>query len=79
MELFNDNLCISYKELTDHIMSPACIHNLRSRGKLKQMRRACYGTPALFSVESLPVKYKKEIYLKFPETKQTKEKSNFFS
>ena len=78
MEYYNDVLCISYSELMHTIMSPACIHNLRTRGKLKQMRRGCYGTPALFSVDSLPLKYKEEVYFKYPQVLQKQKEDKSF-
>ena len=35
---------------------------MTQRGKIKQVRRACIGTPALFAVDSLPVKYQNALY-----------------
>lgn len=61
MEYYNGRLCASYSELTDGgIMTVDVLKNLRRRGKVVQVQRACYGTPALFAVDSMPYKYREE-------------------
>lgn len=37
-------------------MSKSNLNYYVREGKIKQVQRACYGTPALFAVESLPLK-----------------------
>lgn len=61
MEYYNNTLCISHAELTDGILTESNLKALRNRGRLQQVQRACYGTPALYSVESLPAKYRAEV------------------
>lgn len=61
MEYLNNTLCISHAELTDGIMTVDVLKNLRRRDKVVQVQRACYGTPALYAVESLPAKYRAEV------------------
>ena len=77
MEIYDNKLCISYAELTDGIMSESLIKQLRFRGRIEQARRACYETPALFAVESLPFKYKAEVYRRFPDMKAQAESRPF--
>lgn len=77
MEMYNNALCISHAELTDGIMSAANIKLLRHRGQLTQVRRACYGTSALYVVESLPVQYRAEVYRRFPDLKERAESKPF--
>ena len=62
MEYYGNTLCISHTELTAGILSATNLKQLRSRGKVQQVRRGCNGTPALFAVESLPLKYRTEVY-----------------
>ena len=54
MEMYNNTLCISPQELTG-IVSLSALQKMSQRGAVQQVRRACYGTSALYVVESLPV------------------------
>lgn len=67
MEVYNDTLCISHAELTDGILTESNLKILRNRGRIQQVQRACYGTPALYAVESLPTKYRAEVKRRFPD------------
>lgn len=77
MEMYNNALCISHAELTDGIISNANVIKLRQRGQLTQVRRACYGTSALYVVESLPVQYRAEVYRRYPDLKELAESKPF--
>lgn len=66
MEYHNNTLCISHAELTDGILTSTNLRKLVERGKAQQVQRACYGTPALYAVESLPAKYRAEVKRRFP-------------
>lgn len=69
---------ISHKELTKNgIMSPTMIKWLKNQKKIVQVQRACKGTPALFLVNSLPVKYKMEVYRRFPDLEEKEESKPF--
>lgn len=65
MEYSGKILCATHEELTA-IMSKSNIDILRHRGQLQQIRRACPGYPALFAVDSLPEKYKKQVLAMYP-------------
>jgi hypothetical protein len=39
----------------------------RYNNKINQVRRGCYGTPALYSIESLPAKFRVEVYKRNPD------------
>ena len=55
MEYYANTLCISHNELVSSgILAEGYIKKMRQRGQLQQVRRGCYGTPALFAVDSLP-------------------------
>ena len=69
MEYYANTLCISHNELVGGIMTAATIKNLRRRDQLRQVRRGCYDTPALFAVDSLPLKYRREVYRRYPDLK----------
>ena len=77
MEYYNDKLCITHAELTDGIMSDSLIKQLRYRDKIEQVSRGCYGVPALFAVDSLPPKYKIEVYRRHPDLKAKAESKPF--
>ena len=77
MEMYNNALCISHAELTDGIISNANVIKLRQRGQITQVRRACYGTSALYVVESLPVQYRAEVYRRYPDLKERAESKPF--
>ncbi len=65
MEYSGKILCATHEELTA-VMSDSNIKAMRSRGVLQQIRRACPGYPALFAVDSLPEKYKKQVLAMYP-------------
>ena len=75
--MYNNALCISHAELTDGIISNANVIKLRQRGQITQVRRACYGTSALYVVESLPVQYRAEVYRRYPDLKERAESKPF--
>ena len=77
MEYYGNRLCISYTELTAGIMSVASVDKLTARGKIDRVRRGCNGTPALFAVDSLPVKYRTEVYKRYPDEQEQAESKPF--
>ncbi len=76
MEIYNNILCISHMELTN-FMSETHIKQARFRGKIEQVRRGCNSTPALFAVESLPLKYRTEVYRRQPDLQARAESKPF--
>ncbi len=64
MEYYNNILCISHAELTDGIVSIPNYKLMAHRGKIRVVRRGCYGTAALVAFDSLPEHIKKECLLK---------------
>lgn len=67
MEYYNDILCISQSELTAGLMTDCQLNYYRRNKSLNIVRRGCYGTPALYSVESLPAKFRVEVYRRNPD------------
>lgn len=77
MEYYGNTLCISHTELIAGIMTEDTVKNLRRRKQIKQVQRACYGTPALFAVESLPLKYRTEVYRRYPDLQEKADSKPF--
>ncbi|WP_418660367.1 hypothetical protein [Alistipes putredinis] len=70
MEVYNNRLCITHDELTNGIMSGTLVKQLRFRGQIEQLQRGGNGREALFAVDSLPVKYKNEVYRRYPDLQE---------
>lgn len=66
MEVYENRLCATYDDFAG-IISYDAVQKSVQRGKIEQVRRACNGTEALFAVDSLPVKYKTEVYRRYPD------------
>lgn len=77
MEYFNNQLCVTHAELTDGIMSESLIKQSKYRGQLKQVQLGGNGREALFVVESLPARYKTEVYRRNPDMKAQAESKPF--
>lgn len=69
MEVYNNRLCATYDDFAG-IISYDAVQKSVQRGKIEQVRRACNGTEALFAVDSLPVKYKNEVYRRYPDLQE---------
>lgn len=76
MEYYNNILCATCKDLSD-IVNYEALNTMVARGKAKRVRRGCKNTPALYAVDSLPLKYKTEVYRRFPDMKTQAESKQF--
>ena len=76
MEYYANTLCISHNELAEFI-SVGNLQKMSQRGKITRVRRGCYDTPALFAVDSLPLKYRTEVYRRYPDLKEQAESKPF--
>ena len=77
MEYYNNKLCITQAELTDGIVSKSLIDWWNSNGKVDRVRRGCNNSPALYAVDRLPLKYKTEVYRRYPDLKVQAESKPF--
>lgn len=78
MEIYQETLCISHEELTSgEIVTKAALETMVRRGKVRRMRRGCYGQSALYAVESLPLKYRIEVYHRHPDLVEQAESRPF--
>lgn len=66
MELYNNRLCATYDDLAE-ILSIGAVQKSVQRGKIEQLQRGGNGREALFAVDSLPVRYKNEVYRRNPD------------
>lgn len=67
MEIYNGTYCITHAELTDGIMSKSLLDWYKHENKIKQVRRGGNGSTALYSIDSLPTKYRIEVQRRFPD------------
>ena len=77
MEYYNNTLCISHTELTNGIASKSLIDKWKRNDTVKQSQQGGNGRQALFTVDSLPPKYKLEVYRRNPDLKAVAESKLF--
>ena len=70
METVNGTICISHAELTGRIITTANLNNLVRRGRVQQVQKGGNGRTALYAVESLPLKWRTEVYKRYPELQE---------
>lgn len=77
METVNGTICISHSELTGRIMTTANLNNMVRRGQVRQVQRGGNGRVALYAVESLPMKWRTEVYKRYPDLQEQAESKEF--
>lgn len=77
MEIINNTVCISYAELTGRIITTANLKALVRKGQVKRMQKGGNGREALFAVDSLPMKWRTEVYRCFPDLQEQAESREF--
>lgn len=68
--MYNNTLCVSMSDLCggEHpIIGAEALRKNVSRGRIEQVRRACFGNTALYAVESLPERLRAEVYKRNPD------------
>lgn len=71
-------LCISHSELVEGgIINYSNLHYYVGKGRVKQLQLGGNGREALFAVDSLPLKYRTEIYKRYPDVQEQKESKPF--
>ena len=78
METVNGTICISHAELTGRIITTANLKALVRKGQVKQVQKGGNGREALFAVDSLPMKWRTEVYKRFPDLQEQAESKEFF-
>ena len=77
METVNGTICISHAELTGRIITTANLNNLVRRGRVQQVQKGGNGRTALYAVESLPLKWRTEVYKRYPDLQERAESREF--
>lgn len=66
IEVINNRVCVGAQEL-DGIIGRTTLKTLTYREQVDTARRGCRNTPAAYYVDSLPLKYRTEVYKRFPD------------
>ncbi len=77
MEVIDGKICISHAELTGRIITTANLNNLVRRGRVTQVQRGGNGRTALYAVDSLPLRWRTEVYRRFPDLQEQAESKEF--
>ena len=77
METVNGTRCISHAELTGRIITTANLKALVRKGQVKQVQKGGNGREALFAVESFPMKWRTEIYHRYPDLQEQADSKEF--
>ena len=77
MEIIDGKTCISFEELTGRVITTANLKALVRKGQVQQVQRGGNGRVALYDVESLPMKWRTEVYKRFPDLQEQAESKEF--
>ena len=77
METINGQICISHAELTGRIITTANLNALVRKGQVQQVRKGGNGRTALFVVDSLPLKWRTEVYRRYPDLQEQADSKEF--
>lgn len=76
MEYYNNKLCATRDDLSV-VVNYETLKKMVLRGKAERVRRPSAELPALYAVDSLPIKYKTEVYRRYPDLKAQAESKPF--
>lgn len=76
MEYYNNKLCATRDDLSV-VVNYETLKKMVLRGKAERVRRPSAELPALYAVDSLPLKYKAEVYRRYPDLKAQAESKPF--
>ncbi len=77
MEIIDGKICISHEELTGRVITTANLKNLVYRGKVRQVQKGGNGRQAFYEVESFALKWRTEIYKRWPDLKEQADSKEF--
>ncbi len=77
MEIIDGKTCISFEELTGRIITTANLQALVRKKQVRRVQKGGNGRVALYVVESLPLKWRTEVYRRFPDLKEQAESREF--
>ncbi|MCR5714411.1 MAG: hypothetical protein K6F98_05730 [Bacteroidales bacterium] len=76
METIDNIRCLTQDEITG-IMSVNVLRHAVQRGITRRVRRASYGRPALYDIDTLPMPYRAEAYRRWPDHEATQRGLSF--
>ncbi len=79
MEIINGTLCISHAELTGRIITTANLKALVRKGQVKQVVKGGNGRQAWYAVDSFALKWRTEVYKRYPDAKEQAESREFMN
>lgn len=77
MEIINGITCISFEELTGRIITTANLQALVRKKQVRRVQKGGNGRVALYDVDSLPLKWRTEVYRCFPDPLEQAESRAF--
>ena len=77
METVNGKICISFEELTGRIITTANLQALVRKKQVRRVQKGGNGRVALYEVESLPMKWRTEVYRRYPDLQEQAESKEF--
>ena len=77
METINGQVCISHAELTGRIITTSNLKALVRKGQVQQVQKGGNGRAALFVVDSLPLKWRTEVYKRYPDLQEQADSREF--
>lgn len=77
METVNGTICISHAELTGRIITTSNLNALVRKGQVQQVRKGGNGRTALYAVDSLPLKWRTEVYRRYPDLQEQADSREF--
>ena len=77
MEINDKKICLTFEELTGRIMTTANLKALVRKGQIKQVQRGGNGRVALFELDSLALKWRTEVYKRYPDLQEQAESREF--
>ena len=77
MEIINGKTCISFEELTGRIITTANLQALVRKKQVNRVQTGGNGRVALYEVESLPMKWRTEVYRRYPDLQERAESKEF--
>lgn len=77
MEIIDGKICLTFEELTGRIMTTANLNNLVRRNKVKQVQKGGNGRVALYELDSLALKWRTEVYKRYPDLQEQAESREF--
>lgn len=77
MEYQGKTRCISRAELEELGIAYETVKKLHQRGQVHRVRKGCLNTPALYDIDSLPWRYKVQVYERYPDLKEQEESQPF--